>query len=193
MKRIKCAFKPTISHPFNPNLFWFSFTSGLRNQTQRAVAASSSPSRRDRWNLSSFGFIERIHLVKSPCEAFGKAEANPGWSAFVCKPGQWPFVWCITLAMNLLIWWNCHCCVCRANLISSRHCSLPHWSSLPLIAGRNLVVNDAFWLLPHHLPPQKGSWLATESLGIVKMSLIVPVCKTDEQGFNLCYPLAVQG
>lgn len=86
--RIKCAFMPAISHPFSPNLLWSSFTSGWRNQTQRAVAASPSASRRDRWNLSAVGFIERIHLVKSPCEAFGRAEANPGWSALVSKPGQ---------------------------------------------------------------------------------------------------------
>lgn len=169
MKRIKCAFKPAISHPFNPHLLWFSFTSGLRTQTQRALAASSSPSRRDRWNLSAFGFIERIHLVKSPCEAFGKAEANPGWSAFESQPGQWPTVWCGTSAVNLFIWWNCHCCVVCANLISGCRCFRPHWSSPPLIAGSSLVADEAFWLLPHHLVPHKGSWLATESCEIVTL------------------------
>lgn len=166
---MKCAFKPAISHPFNPNLLWFGFTSGLRNQTQRAVAASSSPSRHDRWNLSAFGFIERIHLVKSPCEAFGKAESNPGWSAFVSKPGQWPFVWCVTLAMNRFIWWNCHCFIVCANLISSRRCARPHWSSPPLIAGSSLVADDAFGFCHYHLLPQRESRLATESWGIVKL------------------------
>lgn len=166
MKRIKCACKPAISHPFNPNLLWFSFTSGLRNQTQRVIAASSSPSRT--WQMEPFCLW--IYWTYPPGKKpnpmhLRRRRKIPDGLPLYPNQANVPFAWCVTLAMNRFIWSNCHCCVVSANLISSCRCSRPHWSSPARIAGSSLVAADAFWLLLQHLLPQKGKSIGYRILG----------------------------